>query len=67
MENKAQFPFGYGLTYGKVVVTDAVVRKTAQPTQMVQVFPARQVSESGTNTTAAPVTIQATVTNQGLN
>ena len=29
MENKAQFPFGYGLTYGKVVVTDAVVRENS--------------------------------------
>ena len=29
MENKAQFPFGYGLTYGKVVVTDAVVSENS--------------------------------------
>ena len=33
MENKAQFPFGYGLTYGKVVVTQASAKaaKNGEP------------------------------------
>ncbi|MDD5803959.1 glycoside hydrolase family 3 C-terminal domain-containing protein [Blautia sp. HCP3S3_H10_1] len=51
MENKAQFPFGYGLTYGKVVVTDAVAQKSA--------------SEAIADSQSAKVTITATVTNQG--
>lgn len=51
MENKAQFPFGYGLTYGKVVVTDAVAQKSA--------------SEAIADSQSAKVTITVTVTNQG--
>ena len=59
MENKAQFPFGYGLTYGKVVVTDAAVSANSASVSN------NANSESSTNTAEAPVTIQATVTNQG--
>ena len=36
MENKAQFPFGYGLTYGKVVVTDAAVSTNDEASVTVQ-------------------------------
>ena len=36
MENKAQFPFGYGLTYGKVTVTDAAVSTNDEPSVTVQ-------------------------------
>ena len=65
MENKAQFPFGYGLTYGKVVVTDAVVSENSAADTNGTSVSGKAGFESGTNTTAAPVTIQATVTNQG--
>ena len=65
MENKAQFPFGYGLTYGKVVVTDAVVSENSAAGTNGTSVSGKAGFESGTNTTAAPVTIQATVTNQG--
>ena len=65
MENKAQFPFGYGLTYGKVVVTDAVVSENSAANTKGTSVSGKAGIESGTNTTAAPVTIQATVTNQG--
>ena len=63
--NKAQFPFGYGLTYGKVVVTDAVVSENSAADTNGTSVSGKAGFESGTNTTAAPVTIQATVTNQG--
>lgn len=64
MENKAQFPFGYGLTYGKVVVTDAAVG--ANDAAGTDGTSASSKAASGTSTdAAAPVTIQATVTNQG--
>ena len=36
MENKAQFPFGYGLTYGKVTVTDAAVSTNDEASVTVQ-------------------------------
>ena len=36
MENKAQFPFGYGLTYGKVMVTDAAVSTNDEASVTVQ-------------------------------
>ena len=36
MENKAQFPFGYGLTYGKVLVTDAAVSTNDEASVTVQ-------------------------------
>lgn len=36
MENKAQFPFGYGLTYGKVTVTDAAVSTIDEASVTVQ-------------------------------
>lgn len=36
MENKAQFPFGYGLTYGKVTVTDAAVSTNDETSVTVQ-------------------------------
>ena len=65
MENKAQFPFGYGLTYGKVVVTDAVVSENSAADTNGTNISGKAGFEIGTNTTAAPVTIQATVTNQG--
>ena len=65
MENKAQLPFGYGLTYGKVVVTDAVVSENSATDTNGTSVSGKAGFESGTNTTAAPVTIQVTVTNQG--
>lgn len=36
MENKAQFPFGYGLTYGKVTVTDAAVSTNDEASVTIQ-------------------------------
>lgn len=36
MENKAQFPFGYGLTYGKVTVTNAAVSTNDEASVTVQ-------------------------------
>ena len=55
MENKAQFPFGYGLTYGKVVVTDAVVSENSAADTNGTSVSGKAGFESGTNTTAAPV------------
>ena len=64
-DKTVQFPFGYGLTYGKVVVTDAVVSENSAADTNGTSVSGKAGFESGTNTTAAPVTIQATVTNQG--
>ena len=64
-DKTVQFPFGYGLTYGKVVVTDAVVSENSAADINDTNVSGKAGFESGTNTTAAPVTIQATVTNQG--